>query len=75
MDFVKFPRTHSGHYSSFVIVDHFTRMFHFIFCSKTDNVAYITSIFFRELVKIYGVPLTIVSDGDVKFLSYFSRTF
>jgi len=53
-----------------VVTDRFFKIAHFILCSKTSYASRVAIIFFDHVVKLHGLPKTMVSDRDVKFVAF-----
>jgi hypothetical protein len=72
MDFItKLPRTNKQHDSIMVVVDKLTKDAHFIPVKLTHKATNIVDVYMREIVRLHGIPKTIVSDRDPKFTSNF----
>ena len=76
MDFIDgLPRTRKGNESIWVIVDRLTKSAHFIPVKSTRSASSLSEIYMREIVRLHGVPLSIVCDRDPIFTSRFWKAF
>ena len=72
MDFiVGLPRTQRGYDTVWVIVDHLTKVAHFIPVKTTYNGPRLAQLYMERIVCLHGVPKKIVSDRGTQFTSHF----
>ena len=72
MDFViGLPRTRSKKNGVWVIVDHLTKSAHFLAMKITDPMNSLAKLYIQEVVRLHGIPLSIVSNRNPKFTSQF----
>ena len=72
MDFVTgFPRTPNGNDSIWVIVDRLTKSAHFLAIKIGLSLERLAKLYVNEIVRLHGIPITIVSDRDRRFVSQF----
>ena len=65
------PRSRRGNKSIWVIVDRLTKLAHFIRLPVTRDVRLLCGKYIQKIVRLHGVPLSIVSDRDTLFTSRF----
>ena len=72
MDFVSgLPLTQRKHDSGWVIVDRLTKSAHFIPVKIDYSLDRLVQLYMDEIVRLHGVPLSIMSDRDQRFTSRF----
>ena len=76
MDFVThFPRTPQGHDAVWVIVDWLKKSAHFLAVRMTIKLERFYWLYIREIVRLHGEPISIVSDRDPRFTTHFWKSF
>ncbi|XP_020992176.1 uncharacterized protein LOC110278258 [Arachis duranensis] len=64
MDFViRLPRTRSGCDAIWVVVDRLTKTTHFLPIRISCTMEELVQMYIKEIVRLHGVPSTIISDG------------
>src|SRR3990170_215691 len=72
MDFVtKLPRTPRSSDMIWVVVDQLTKSAHFLATRETAPLEKLAKLYVDEVVSKHGIPLSIVSDRDSRFVSNF----
>ena len=71
MDFVTtLPRTKARYDMIWVIVDRLTKVAHFIPLKTGCSMDKMAQLYVRDIVQLCGVPRSIVSDRDPRFVSH-----
>jgi hypothetical protein len=71
---VRLPCTKAGHDAIMVVVDRFSKLVHLIPTVTSAAAEDVAPLFIEHVVKLHGLPQTIVSDRDSKFTSVFWQT-
>ena len=67
MDFVlRFPKIVKRYDSIFVVANRFSKMAHFIPCKKTSDAEHVAKLFFKEIVRLHGLPRSIIGHKCIK---------
>ena len=76
MDFVThLPWTSRKHDAIWVIVDRLTKSAHFLAVRMTFTLEEFYRLYIREIVRLHGVSVSIVSDRDPRFTAQFWKSF
>ena len=71
MDFITDLPICQGFDSVFIVKDRLTKQAHFLPCNKTINAEQTADLFIKEIVRLHGLPKSIVSDRGPQFKSTF----
>ena len=72
MDFVSgLPRSSEGYDSVWVIVDRMTKSTHSLHVKTIYPVIKLAKLYLKEIVRLHGLPISIVSNRDARFALIF----
>ena len=72
MDFVVgLPRCQNGYDAVWMIVDRLTKSTHFLPMKNSDSIEKLAELYVKEIVRLHGTPVSIVSGRDPRFTSRF----
>ena len=72
MDFVvRLPLTRRKHDSIWVVVDRLTKSAHFLLVRTDYSLDKLAKLYISEIVLLHGIPISIISDRDLRFTSRF----
>ena len=71
----RLPRTRRKHDSIWVIVDRMTKSSRFLAVKTTYSEEDYAKLYLTEIVRLHGVPLSIISNRGPRFISQFWKSF
>ena len=69
------PKTRRQHDSIWVIVDGMTKSAYFISVKSTYRAKNYAKLYIDDIVRLHGIPLSIILDRGAQFTSHFWRSF
>ena len=76
MDFMThLPRSSRGHDVVWVIVDWVTKLANFLAVRIAFTLEEFDRLYIREIFRLHGAPVSIMSDRDPKFIAHFLQSF
>ena len=67
------PRTPQGHDAVWVIMDQLTKLSHFLSVQMTFILERFCRLYIREIARLHGVQISIVSDRDLRLTAHFPK--